>query len=151
MNERLIKEDQLEYQEEMRAHYRDLLSELSAIMNEQVSAGGANSRDAPPLSVSRCLFAFFFFLLHLIRPAAAVFSFLLLILLLLSLQLPNSALAAGATCLSSSSLSNCSKPGMSCDWTASGPAHCCFLFPTISFQRQNRIVVLPPRSSLPEP
>ncbi|XP_056468296.1 dedicator of cytokinesis protein 10 [Gadus chalcogrammus] len=36
VNERLIKEDQLEYQEEMRAHYRDLLSELSAIMNEQL-------------------------------------------------------------------------------------------------------------------
>lgn len=36
VNERLIKEDQLEYQEEMRAHYRDLLSELSAVMNEQV-------------------------------------------------------------------------------------------------------------------
>ncbi|CAL8331861.1 unnamed protein product [Boreogadus saida] len=36
VNERLIKEDQLEYQEEMRAHYRDLLSELSAIMNEQI-------------------------------------------------------------------------------------------------------------------
>jgi len=36
VNERLIKEDQLEYQEEMRTHYRDLLSELSAIMNEQV-------------------------------------------------------------------------------------------------------------------
>lgn len=37
MNERLIKEDQLEYQEEMRAHYRDMLAELSGIMNEQVS------------------------------------------------------------------------------------------------------------------
>lgn len=36
MNERLIKEDQLEYQEEMRAHYKDMLNELSAIMNEQV-------------------------------------------------------------------------------------------------------------------
>uniref|UniRef100_A0A4W4FPN2 DOCKER domain-containing protein n=1 Tax=Electrophorus electricus TaxID=8005 RepID=A0A4W4FPN2_ELEEL len=36
VNERLIKEDQLEYQEEMRAHYRDMLTELSAIMNEQV-------------------------------------------------------------------------------------------------------------------
>uniref|UniRef100_A0A3Q2YNX4 DOCKER domain-containing protein n=1 Tax=Hippocampus comes TaxID=109280 RepID=A0A3Q2YNX4_HIPCM len=36
VNERLIKEDQLEYQEEMRAHYRDMLSELCAIMNEQV-------------------------------------------------------------------------------------------------------------------
>lgn len=37
MNERLIKEDQLEYQEELRSHYKDMLSELSAIMNEQVS------------------------------------------------------------------------------------------------------------------
>ncbi|XP_077421724.1 dedicator of cytokinesis protein 10 isoform X2 [Vanacampus margaritifer] len=36
VNERLIKEDQLEYQEEMRAHYRDMLSELCAIMNEQL-------------------------------------------------------------------------------------------------------------------
>uniref|UniRef100_A0A8C1NYJ9 Dedicator of cytokinesis 10 n=1 Tax=Cyprinus carpio TaxID=7962 RepID=A0A8C1NYJ9_CYPCA len=37
VNERLIKEDQLEYQEEMKAHYKDMLTELSAIMNEQVS------------------------------------------------------------------------------------------------------------------
>uniref|UniRef100_A0A672I2W0 Dedicator of cytokinesis 10 n=1 Tax=Salarias fasciatus TaxID=181472 RepID=A0A672I2W0_SALFA len=37
VNERLIKEDQLEYQEEMRAHYKDMLMELSGIMNEQVS------------------------------------------------------------------------------------------------------------------
>uniref|UniRef100_A0A8C5HBS2 Dedicator of cytokinesis protein 10 n=1 Tax=Gouania willdenowi TaxID=441366 RepID=A0A8C5HBS2_GOUWI len=37
VNERLIKEDQLEYQEEMRAHYRDMLTELCSIMNEQVS------------------------------------------------------------------------------------------------------------------
>ncbi|ELR45354.1 hypothetical protein M91_00797, partial [Bos mutus] len=36
VNERLIKEDQLEYQEELRSHYKDMLSELSAIMNEQV-------------------------------------------------------------------------------------------------------------------
>uniref|UniRef100_A0A3B1IL37 Dedicator of cytokinesis 10 n=1 Tax=Astyanax mexicanus TaxID=7994 RepID=A0A3B1IL37_ASTMX len=36
VNERLIKEDQLEYQEEMRAHYKDMLNELSAVMNEQV-------------------------------------------------------------------------------------------------------------------
>lgn len=36
VNERLIKEDQLEYQEEMRAHYRNMLSELSGVMNEQV-------------------------------------------------------------------------------------------------------------------
>uniref|UniRef100_A0A3P8W727 Dedicator of cytokinesis 10 n=1 Tax=Cynoglossus semilaevis TaxID=244447 RepID=A0A3P8W727_CYNSE len=37
VNERLIKEDQLEYQEEMKLHYRDLLTELSAIMKEQVT------------------------------------------------------------------------------------------------------------------
>ncbi|XP_028319592.1 dedicator of cytokinesis protein 10 isoform X2 [Gouania willdenowi] len=36
VNERLIKEDQLEYQEEMRAHYRDMLTELCSIMNEQI-------------------------------------------------------------------------------------------------------------------
>uniref|UniRef100_A0A3Q2P1E8 Dedicator of cytokinesis 10 n=1 Tax=Fundulus heteroclitus TaxID=8078 RepID=A0A3Q2P1E8_FUNHE len=39
VNERLIKEDQLEYQEEMRAHYRDMLIELSGIMNEQLLCG----------------------------------------------------------------------------------------------------------------
>lgn len=37
VNERLIKEDQLEYQMEMKAHYKDMLTELSAIMNEQIS------------------------------------------------------------------------------------------------------------------
>uniref|UniRef100_A0A8D0BHX4 Dedicator of cytokinesis 10 n=1 Tax=Salvator merianae TaxID=96440 RepID=A0A8D0BHX4_SALMN len=37
VNERLIKEDQLEYQEEMKSHYKDMLSELSEVMNEQVS------------------------------------------------------------------------------------------------------------------
>ncbi|XP_070278364.1 dedicator of cytokinesis protein 10 isoform X14 [Myotis yumanensis] len=36
VNERLIKEDQLEYQEELRSHYKDMLSELSVIMNEQL-------------------------------------------------------------------------------------------------------------------
>ncbi|XP_036277565.1 dedicator of cytokinesis protein 10 isoform X13 [Pipistrellus kuhlii] len=36
VNERLIKEDQLEYQEELRSHYKDMLSELSEIMNEQL-------------------------------------------------------------------------------------------------------------------
>nr|XP_015216476.1 PREDICTED: dedicator of cytokinesis protein 10 isoform X3 [Lepisosteus oculatus] len=36
VNERLIKEDQLEYQEEMKTHYKDMLSELSSIMNEQI-------------------------------------------------------------------------------------------------------------------
>ncbi|GAB5576046.1 dedicator of cytokinesis protein 10 isoform X11 [Prionailurus iriomotensis] len=39
VNERLIKEDQLEYQEELRSHYKDMLSELSTIMNEQLCHG----------------------------------------------------------------------------------------------------------------
>ncbi|XP_040205066.1 dedicator of cytokinesis protein 10 isoform X8 [Rana temporaria] len=37
VNERLIKEDQLEYQEEMKAHYKDILSELSEVMNEPIT------------------------------------------------------------------------------------------------------------------
>ncbi|KAM4772704.1 dedicator of cytokinesis protein 10-like isoform 2-T2 [Rhinophrynus dorsalis] len=37
VNERLIKEDQLEYQEEMKSHYRDILTELSEVMNEQIT------------------------------------------------------------------------------------------------------------------
>uniref|UniRef100_A0A8C0PD24 Dedicator of cytokinesis 10 n=1 Tax=Canis lupus familiaris TaxID=9615 RepID=A0A8C0PD24_CANLF len=57
VNERLIKEDQLEYQEELRSHYKDMLSELSTIMNEQImcrddpSKRGAE-RTCPPV-VSR--------------------------------------------------------------------------------------------------
>ncbi|XP_020648249.3 dedicator of cytokinesis protein 10 isoform X1 [Pogona vitticeps] len=39
VNERLIKEDQLEYQEEMKSHYKDMLSELSEVMNEQLFHG----------------------------------------------------------------------------------------------------------------
>uniref|UniRef100_A0A8C9KZM3 Dedicator of cytokinesis 10 n=1 Tax=Serinus canaria TaxID=9135 RepID=A0A8C9KZM3_SERCA len=35
VNERLIKEDQFEYQGEMKSHYKDMLSELSVVMNEQ--------------------------------------------------------------------------------------------------------------------
>lgn len=38
VNERLIKEDQLEYQEEMKANYREMAKELSEIMHEQVSS-----------------------------------------------------------------------------------------------------------------
>ena len=38
VNERLIKEDQLEYQEEMKANYREMTKELSEIMHEQVGA-----------------------------------------------------------------------------------------------------------------
>ncbi|XP_076837011.1 dedicator of cytokinesis protein 10 isoform X3 [Brachyhypopomus gauderio] len=47
VNERLIKEDQLEYQEEMRAHYRDMLTELSAIMNEQIPHTRQPGTDRP--------------------------------------------------------------------------------------------------------
>ncbi|XP_015412982.1 PREDICTED: dedicator of cytokinesis protein 9 [Myotis davidii] len=36
VNERLIKEDQLEYQEEMKANYREMAKELSEIMHEQI-------------------------------------------------------------------------------------------------------------------
>lgn len=50
VNERLIKEDQLEYQEEMRAHYRTMLSELSGIMNEQVWLPRNHPRAAAPLA-----------------------------------------------------------------------------------------------------
>lgn len=38
VNERLIKEDQQEYHDEMKANYRDLTRELSNIMHEQVAA-----------------------------------------------------------------------------------------------------------------
>ncbi|XP_056145327.1 dedicator of cytokinesis protein 9-like isoform X4 [Lampris incognitus] len=37
INERLIKEDQQEYHDEMKANYRELARELSAIMHEQIS------------------------------------------------------------------------------------------------------------------
>ncbi|KAG8580933.1 hypothetical protein GDO81_007483 [Engystomops pustulosus] len=37
VNERLIKEDQLEYQEEMKSHYREILTELSEVMNEPIT------------------------------------------------------------------------------------------------------------------
>uniref|UniRef100_M3XKQ2 Dedicator of cytokinesis 9 n=3 Tax=Latimeria chalumnae TaxID=7897 RepID=M3XKQ2_LATCH len=37
VNERLIKEDQLEYQEEMKINYREMVRELSEIMHEQIS------------------------------------------------------------------------------------------------------------------
>nr|XP_042141288.1 dedicator of cytokinesis protein 9 isoform X6 [Peromyscus maniculatus bairdii] len=41
VNERLIKEDQLEYQEEMKANYREMAKELSDIMREQIPGGWA--------------------------------------------------------------------------------------------------------------
>ncbi|XP_069746626.1 dedicator of cytokinesis protein 9 isoform X4 [Narcine bancroftii] len=37
VNERLIKEDQLEYQEEMKSNYREMVRELSNIMHEQIT------------------------------------------------------------------------------------------------------------------
>ncbi|XP_060625520.2 dedicator of cytokinesis protein 9 isoform X9 [Anolis sagrei] len=37
VNERLIKEDQIEYQEEMKANYREMTKELSEIMHEQIT------------------------------------------------------------------------------------------------------------------
>nr|XP_033803485.1 dedicator of cytokinesis protein 9 isoform X4 [Geotrypetes seraphini] len=39
VNERLIKEDQLEYQEEMKTNYREMIKELSDIMHEQIFFG----------------------------------------------------------------------------------------------------------------
>ncbi|KAL6467684.1 hypothetical protein MHYP_G00233610 [Metynnis hypsauchen] len=47
VNERLIKEDQVEYQEEMKAHYREMLNELSAIMNEQIPHTRQPGTDRP--------------------------------------------------------------------------------------------------------
>lgn len=44
INERLIKEDQQEYHDEMKANYRDLARELSIIMHEQVRAVPARHR-----------------------------------------------------------------------------------------------------------
>ncbi|CAI5771863.1 of cytokinesis 9 isoform X23 [Podarcis lilfordi] len=38
VNERLIKEDQIEYQEGMKANYREMAKELSEIMHEQITA-----------------------------------------------------------------------------------------------------------------
>ncbi|KAJ8256276.1 hypothetical protein COCON_G00184280 [Conger conger] len=45
VNERLIKEDQLEYQEEMKVHYREMLGELCAIMNEQIQHSRSDGPD----------------------------------------------------------------------------------------------------------
>ncbi|KAM8953703.1 dedicator of cytokinesis protein 10 [Pelodytes ibericus] len=51
VNERLIKEDQLEYQEEMKSHYRDILAELSEVMNEPLSCGPCLFSFSPSLSI----------------------------------------------------------------------------------------------------
>lgn len=55
VNERLIKEDQLEYQEELRSHYKDMLSELSVIMNEQITCRDESSKRGVERTFSRIL------------------------------------------------------------------------------------------------
>lgn len=51
INERLIKEDQQEYHDEMKANYRDLIKELSAIMHEPISAVDDGMRSPLPDSL----------------------------------------------------------------------------------------------------
>ncbi|XP_022057668.2 dedicator of cytokinesis protein 9 isoform X5 [Acanthochromis polyacanthus] len=46
VNERLIKEDQQEYHDEMKANYRDLTRELSSIMHEQINPVDDGTRSA---------------------------------------------------------------------------------------------------------
>lgn len=48
INERLIKEDQQEYHDEMKANYRDLAKELSIIMHEQVSSVSVSQYSSIP-------------------------------------------------------------------------------------------------------
>nr|XP_020441761.1 LOW QUALITY PROTEIN: dedicator of cytokinesis protein 9-like [Monopterus albus] len=51
VNERLIKEDQQEYHDEMKANYRDLSRELSSIMREQINPVDDGRRSTPSDSV----------------------------------------------------------------------------------------------------
>ncbi|XP_039546684.1 dedicator of cytokinesis protein 9 isoform X4 [Pimephales promelas] len=51
VNERLIKEDQQEYHDEMKANYRDLTKELSAIMHEPICPGDDGMRSPLPDSL----------------------------------------------------------------------------------------------------
>ncbi|KAA0716136.1 Dedicator of cytokinesis protein 9 [Triplophysa tibetana] len=51
VNERLIKEDQQEYHEEMKTNYRDLAKELSAIMHETISPSDDGMRSPIPDSL----------------------------------------------------------------------------------------------------
>ncbi|XP_057192080.1 dedicator of cytokinesis protein 9-like [Triplophysa rosa] len=51
VNERLIKEDQQEYHEEMKTNYRDLTKELSAIMHETISPSDDGMRSPIPDSL----------------------------------------------------------------------------------------------------
>lgn len=124
----------------MRAHYRDMLTELSGIMNEQVWL--CNGRWVSRLVLlPRCGFLtqshgvmsiiFSFALFHeTFSCASASYFSLLLFELLLSLQLQKSVLAASTSSLSNSSLSALSKTGMSChqipSWKTS-MSHCYLL------------------------
>ncbi|XP_028818872.1 dedicator of cytokinesis protein 10 isoform X2 [Denticeps clupeoides] len=56
VNERLIKQDQLEYQVEMRSHYKNMVAELSSIMNEQLCGAlpsSSSSSHTPILTSSK--------------------------------------------------------------------------------------------------
>ncbi len=53
VNERLIKEDQQEYHDEMKANYRDLVRELSHIMHEQVGRTRRHSYSTLPCFYSK--------------------------------------------------------------------------------------------------
>lgn len=56
INERLIKEDQQEYHDEMKANYRDLARELSIIMHEQVSTVSVTKVAVKLLSASLTIY-----------------------------------------------------------------------------------------------
>lgn len=137
VNERLIKEDQLEYQEEMRAHYRDMLTELSGIMNEQVSL--CNDQWVSRLVLLPHFFPYWLachwehhlFLCIILWDIFMCISFMfspqfprLLFQRFLSLQLHKSVLAASTSSLSNSSLSTLSKTGMSCHQIPSEKTSC---------------------------
>uniref|UniRef100_A0A669R6E1 Dedicator of cytokinesis 9 n=1 Tax=Phasianus colchicus TaxID=9054 RepID=A0A669R6E1_PHACC len=65
VNERLIKEDQLEYQEEMKANYREMAKELSEIMHEQV---GAEMNLCIPIQQESCTQGLFSFSYSFVTP-----------------------------------------------------------------------------------
>jgi hypothetical protein len=44
LNERLIKEDQIEYHEGLKSNFRDMVKELSNIIHEQASIGVSFSK-----------------------------------------------------------------------------------------------------------
>lgn len=66
INERLIKEDQQEYHDEMKANYRDLTRELSAIMHETVRYLKQQAPHTDPCAASGGFTQLFLFLLCLL-------------------------------------------------------------------------------------